>query len=99
MIRDVDLARKRLMAAGVTGIGEATQFRDIGYLTHLTDHAGSQVAPTSSRDRKPSCSGTLTTFHTSQATQVALAPTSIGDRGDHLVPGHWLPYTSCRPRR
>jgi len=45
VIRDVDLARKRLMAAGVRDIGEASQFRDIGYLTHLSDLAGAVPVP------------------------------------------------------
>jgi hypothetical protein len=36
----VDTAREKLLARGVRGVGAASQFLDIGYLTHLTDPAG-----------------------------------------------------------
>jgi catechol 2,3-dioxygenase-like lactoylglutathione lyase family enzyme len=39
---DVDLARESLIAAGVA-VGEARQFRDIGYLCHLADPDGFQI--------------------------------------------------------
>jgi len=41
-LRDVDMARERLIAAGIE-VNKPTQFRDIGYLCHLADPSGYNI--------------------------------------------------------